>query len=359
MVTFRLKMLPALDGDCLLLSWGDDGPLHHMVIDGGRKGAYAHLQAELAVIKKAGEKLDLYVLSHVDADHIEGSLAYFDDVNRPLLPEEVWYNGFEEMGRARAGVRSMRQGDDWSKAIARLRLPLNTSFEDGVAAIEKVPGPIDVEGLKVTMLSPDAAHLAAMRLKWEAYRKTVASGRTGVRGAAKAARPPVVPPINVEDYVADGEIDTELPNGTSIAFVAEWRDRRVLLGSDAHPDLLTSSLAPLAEKEGGRYRLDLLKASHHGSKKNTSRELIEIVDCRQIAISTNGSLHQHPDPESIARFIHYGPAGAKNLFFNYGSNWTLPWADSDTMAKYRYRTHFPPPDQQGRMEIDLMVDPPL
>lgn len=166
MVTFRLKMLPALDGDCLLLSWGDEGPLHHMVFDGGRKGAYAYLQDELAVIKKAGEKLDLYVLSHVDADHIEGSLAYFDDVNRPLLPEQVWYNGFEEMGRAGAGVRSMRQGDDWSKAIARLRLPLNTSFEDGVAAIEKVPGPIDVEGLKVTMLSPDAAHLAAMRLKW-------------------------------------------------------------------------------------------------------------------------------------------------------------------------------------------------
>ncbi|MCR5870351.1 MULTISPECIES: ComEC/Rec2 family competence protein [unclassified Sphingomonas] len=353
-MTFRLKMLPALDGDCLLLSWGDDGPLHHMVVDGGRKGAYAYLHDELAAIKKAGEKLDLYVLSHVDADHIEGSLAYFDDVNRPLLPEQVWYNGFEEMGRA--GVRSMRQGDDWSKAIARLRLPLNTPFEDGVAAIEKAPGPIDVEGLKVTMLSPDAAHLAAMRVRWEAYRKTIATARSGVRGGARAARPPVKPPIVVDDYVADGEIDTEIPNGTSIAFVAEWRDRRVLLAGDAHPDLLTSWLKPLAREEGGRYRLDFLKASHHGSKKNTSRELIESIDCRQIAISTNGSLHQHPDPESIARFIHYGVPGVKDVWFNYGSDWTLPWGDDDTKAKYGYRAHFPPADGQGIMEIDLMVN---
>jgi len=357
MVTFRLKMLPALDGDCLLLSWGDDGPLHHMVVDGGRNGAYAYLHDELAAIKKAGEKLDLYVLSHVDADHIEGSLAYFDDVNRPLLPEQVWYNGFQEMGRAAAGVRSMRQGDDWSKAIARLRLPLNTPFEDRMAVIGKAPGPIDVEGLKVTMLSPDAAHLAAMRLKWEAYRKTVAAARTGVRGGAKAARPPVKLPIVVEDYVGDGEIDTELPNGTSIAFVAEWRGRRVLLGGDAHPDLLMSSLAPLAKEEGGRYRLDLLKASHHGSKKNTSRELIEIIECRQIAISTNSSLHQHPDPESIARFIHYGVPGPKDVWFNYGSDWTLPWGDEDTKAIFGYRTHFPPADGQGIMEIDLTVDP--
>ena len=75
MATFRLKMLPAADGDCLLLSWGAGGPLHHLVVDGGRQGAYAHLKQELEAIARAGEKLALYVLTHVDADHIEGALA--------------------------------------------------------------------------------------------------------------------------------------------------------------------------------------------------------------------------------------------------------------------------------------------
>ena len=41
MAIFRLILLPASDGDCMLLSWGDDGPLHHMLVDGGRSGAYA------------------------------------------------------------------------------------------------------------------------------------------------------------------------------------------------------------------------------------------------------------------------------------------------------------------------------
>lgn len=356
--TFRLKILPALDGDCMILTWGDDGPLHHMIVDGGRKSAYPHLFDEMSTIKKAGEKVDLYVLSHVDADHIEGALAYLGDVNRPLLPEQVWYNGFEEMGRAgpRTGVRSMRQGDDWSKAISRLRLPLNSPFKDGVASIEKAPSVLEVEGLKITMLSPDASHLAAMRVKWDAYRETTARARAGTRGPGKVGREPVATPISIEDYIADGESDLELPNGTSIAFVAEWQGRRVLLAGDAHPELLESSLAPLAEKEGGRFRLDLLKASHHGSKKNTSRQLIEAISCRQLAISTNGSLHQHPDPEAIARFLHFGVEGPKDIWFNYASKWALPWDDPATKEKYDYRAHFPPA-LQGFIEIDIMVDP--
>jgi len=360
MSTFRLKMLPAADGDCLLLSWGDDGKLSHMVVDGGRKTAYDHLFDELTEIKNAGETLALYVLTHVDADHIEGSLEYFNDVNRPILPDDVWFNGFDEMGRGRASTddRSAKQGDDWSKAVVRLDRQLNRHFADGVASVENAPGVIDVEGLKITMLSPDAAHLGSMRGKWEDYRATLEAEPEDVRGGRKRERPPVPDPIVLEDLVADGQIDPEAPNGSSIAFVAEFAGRRVLLAGDAHPDLLASSLAPLAATEkGGRYRLDLLKASHHGSTKNTSRELIERIACRQIAISTNGNIHGHPDPESIARFLHFGVSGTKDIWFNYATARTMPWDDEETKKKYGYRAHFPKKDEPGRIEIDLMKDP--
>lgn len=358
MTTFRLKMLPAGDGDCLLLSWGEGDDLNHMVIDGGRRGAYAFLHDELEAIAKAKQKLALYVLTHIDADHIEGALAYFADVKRPLLPADVWYNGFEEMGRSAAlATRSMKQGDDWSRAIGRLHLPLNRHFENGVASVGTAPGPIDVEGLRITMLSPDAERLAAMRLKWEDYRKTLVEEKEGMRGKAKRERPPVPQPIVVEDLIADGQTDPELPNGSSIAFVAEFSGRRVLLGGDAHPDVLVESLAPMAAEDGGRYRIDLLKASHHGSKKNTSRELIQQIACKQIAISTNGNLHGHPDPESIARFLHFGIEGAEDLWFNYATDRTLPWDDADTKKKYGYRTHFPR-GEAGIIDIDLMADSP-
>lgn len=358
MTTFRLKMLPAADGDCLLLSWGD-GPLHHMVIDGGRKSAYPHLHDELAAIADKGERLALYVLTHVDADHIEGALAYLKDVNRPLLPQQVWHNGYDEMRRVSSlNTRSVRQGDEWSKAIARLRLPMNLPFDDRVASVETAgTGPIDIEGLKITMLSPTSEQLAKMWSEWEEQRDDLAGPGDGMRASAERSPAPFPSQIVVEDLIAGGATDTKAPNGSSIAFVAEWQGRRVLLSGDAHPDVLAASIAPLATREeSGRYRVDLLKASHHGSKKNTSRELMELVDCRQMAISTNGAMHDHPDPESIAQFLYFGPSGPKRLWFNYSTARTKPWGDPLVQKQHDYLAFYPQ-QTAGLTMIDIMAEP--
>jgi hypothetical protein len=322
-----------------------------MVIDGGRASAYPHLRDRLSKIAKAGQTLELYVLTHIDADHIEGALAYLRDDKRPLIPQQVWYNGRREM--ASTGTRSMTQGDAYSIALAALGWPVNASFSDGVAKIESAPTVIEVAGLSVTMLSPDERHLAALGQKWtQWYQQQDLRRRGSVRMAAK--RPPVPNPLIVEDLIAPGPSDTELPNGSSIAFLAEWRGRRILFGGDAHPDVLASSLEPLAANEGGRYRVDLLKASHHGSAKNTSRRLIELLDCRRMAVSTNGNLHGHPDPQAIALFLHYGPEGTKDLYFNYVTAWTRPWTAPGVAERYGYRAHVPP-NEQGVISIDVFA----
>jgi hypothetical protein len=345
-------MLPAGDGDCLLLSWGDGERLSHMVVDGGRAATYPPLRDRLAKIAEAGESLELYVLTHIDSDHIEGALAYLRDDERPVVPRQVWYNGQREM--TSTGTRSMAEGDAYSLALSALRWPLNSSFADGVAKIESSPGVIDIAGLHVTMLSPDERHLTALGSKWSQWhQQQEMRPRGGIRKAAK--RPPVPDPLVVEDLIAPGPADTELPNGSSIAFIAEWGGRRILFGGDAHPDLLASSLAPLAETEGGRYRVDLLKASHHGSSKNTSQQLIELLDCRRLAISTNGSIHCHPDPQSIALFLHFGPEGTKDLYFNYLTDWTRPWTAPAVAGRYGYRTHVPP-SEAGVIPIDILLD---
>lgn len=355
MTTFRFRMLPAADGDCMLLSWGEGGPLHHMVVDGGRASAYPFLHAELMAIADAGETLDLYVLTHIDADHIEGALSYLKDGNRPIAPKDVWYNGYRQMRKT--GRRSMKQGDDYSAALAKLGWPLNRHFSGGVASIDTAPVHLQVAGLKVTMLSPDTIHLKALGDKWETWRAQQAAlneakDREGMRGS-KQDRNPIPDPLVLDSLVADGETDTELPNGSSIAFVAEWEGRRILMGGDAHPDALVSSLGPLAE--GGRYRVDVLKASHHGSAKNTSRRLIELIDCRRIAISTNGNLHGHPDPQSLARFLHFGTPGTKKLYFNFETDRTRPWNDTEAKRRYGYTAYYPT-NTPGVLEIDLMKD---
>ncbi len=67
----RVEMLPANYGDCLWIEYGDAGPMHRILIDGGLAGTYAAISRKIG---DCGESchVELMIISHVDADHIEG-----------------------------------------------------------------------------------------------------------------------------------------------------------------------------------------------------------------------------------------------------------------------------------------------
>lgn len=57
----RLSVLPAGDGDCLILSYGT--PVRHVVIDGGRIGTHQLLRKRLAEVASRGEQVELLVVN--------------------------------------------------------------------------------------------------------------------------------------------------------------------------------------------------------------------------------------------------------------------------------------------------------
>ena len=67
MTDFSLTMLPASEGDCLILSWGREDERRHALIDLGRTADYKTNRAALAAIGR----FELFVVTHIDADHIE------------------------------------------------------------------------------------------------------------------------------------------------------------------------------------------------------------------------------------------------------------------------------------------------
>lgn len=69
---FRLDMLPAREGDCLILTYGDTASPRRVMIDTGRKGTYRDIKKSLAAIPPALREFELLIVSHVDRDHIEG-----------------------------------------------------------------------------------------------------------------------------------------------------------------------------------------------------------------------------------------------------------------------------------------------
>lgn len=65
--------------------------------------------------------------------------------------------------------------------------------------------------------------------------------------------------------------------------------------------------------------------SHHGSQHNISNELLDIIECNNFLISTNGGLGRarHPQRETIANILCHPErdySKAVNFFFNYSLN---------------------------------------
>jgi beta-lactamase superfamily II metal-dependent hydrolase len=157
--------------------------------------------------------------------------------------------------------------------------------------------------------------------------------------------------LDVDVLSAPSSVDTSVPNGSSIAFIAEYAGRRVLLAADAHPDLLLSALTALAPDDGA-YPIDLVKLPHHGSRANVTRAWLEKAMCTRFAFSTSGAVFGHPDPEAVSRILKYGSEGEKTLYFNYASERTTPWNDLKLKSQWSYDCVFPE-DAQTPLIIDV------
>jgi acetyl-CoA carboxylase carboxyltransferase component len=58
-----------------------------------------------------------------------------------------------------------------------------------------------------------------------------------------------------------------------------------------------------------------MKVSHHGSCKNTSKELLEIINTSNYIISTSSESHNHPDKRTLSRILNNNPKAT--IYFNY------------------------------------------
>ena len=371
MSLFRLQMHPASEGDALMVVWGAEEARCHALIDMGRSKNYEGLRPILGEIGR----IDLFVVSHIDADHIGGVLPLFKQDPLPFKAAHVWFNAHAQHQEANARlpfdgrvVLGVAQAEKVTAGLASSGWSRNAHFASGIISIDspEAAGPIGISnGLSVRLLSPSDRKLAQLLPSWSAYLeaerlRTVDEGepeQEPVEGRVRLGRSHVGP-LDV-DALATGPYapDTARPNGGSIAFIAEYAGTRVLLAADAHPETIESSLRGLGASETSPYRIDCLKVSHHGSKANTSSSMLKIIDCTCFAFSTDGSHHGHPDPELIARILKNDPKRPKTLIFNFRQKSALRWQDCDLMRAWNYRCIFPPEDSEG-IEIDLKSTDP-
>ncbi|AAP85917.1 conserved hypothetical protein (plasmid) [Cupriavidus necator H16] len=136
--------------------------------------------------------------------------------------------------------------------------------------------------------------------------------------------------------------DISPTNGSSIATLIESEGKRLLFLGDAWAEDVVVELKRL-HGDGRPQLFDAIKVSHHGSIHNTSVDLLSLIDAPIFLVSTNGSIHHHPDYEVLAEIVDRPATFERKIYFNY-----------ETPASTRLRAHV---SRSGaKFNVDVVQD---
>lgn len=341
-MSFTVTSLPAAYGDSLWIEYGDGDKKNRILIDGGLKATKQKILELIDGLPEKERDIELLVISHIDQDHIEGILELFEMEEVPVKVKSVWFNGYHHLdGDEDFGAV---QGERLTAAILKKELSWNTEFNGQAVVVTEngIPPVIELEGgMKLTLLSPTIEKLHLLKPVWENEVR-----KAGLLPGFGYEEPEVIDDdnesfgtgtINVEELAAAAfEEDKREGNGSSIAFIAEYKDKSVLFCADAHPNVLLESL----EKTGRtNNNFNAIKISHHGSHKNTGPKFLNAVKSNVFIISTSGAKYKHPSLEAIAQIIKL-QSGSKKLYFNYKTEFNEMWDDLLLKEQYDYQTFY-------------------
>lgn len=347
----RIEMLPAAQGDCLWIEYGSRADPRRLLIDGGTTGSIKPLLEKVRALPPGRRRLELLVVTHVDADHIAGVLKFLESPNLGLTVREVWFNGYKHL-LEKGETFGPAQGERLSADIEAGGVAWNERF--GGRAV-KVPdkGPLPVKrldgGLELVVLGPTMEKLRILKPVW-----IDACTDAGIKPGRPAKRPrpaglETFGPLNV-DTLADAafEEDRTEANGSSIVLLLRYEGSQVLLGADGHPSVIEAGLKRFASG-AGRVKLDAYKVAHHGSENNVSIALLARIDCSRYLLSSNGAIYHHPSRAGVARIVKYGrrPGRRTELVFNYRTKYNSMWDSAPLKPRWGYAATFPEAGQKG------------
>lgn len=400
MSEITVKMFPAKNGDCFLVSLGVENK-KHILIDCGYAETYNNfLKSELETIAKNKEMIDLMVVSHVDQDHILGAISFLKDNNKSHFIKigEIWHNSYRhlqfnerkvkkisseeekilkgiialgnshvERMKLKDGTKSIstRQGSSLASLILEGQYSWNESFEGNAINIDN-ENIIQNDDYTLHLLSPNTEKLNKLSNKWlrdlmkidlnfslsdeaifdDAYEFHMIQQEERKIETRKISSSVSDTKFIEEIICAEEEKDSSVINGSSISFIIEYNGKKLLFLADAHPDIIFDNISKLENNY-----FDLIKVSHHGSAKNTTNELAKILNSSLFLISTNGKGKQsHPDFESLAKIV-YHQTNFKELFFNYETNNAKKIDDNILKKMYNYTLYISDGSKPTKIEL--------
>lgn len=350
---FTVELLPVRHGDCVWIEYGRHNKPRRILIDGGPITAYTTLESRIAKLPPGDKRFELLIITHVDADHIEGTIRLIAEKASQLKFVEVWFNGWRHLEKI-PGQLGPVQGEFVSALIEKKlgTICWNKSFNQGPVVVSDGLSPTDLaDGMRLTLLSPSEAKLEKLRKAWKKAigKKGFTLGDLDEALSLLLTQKRLLPEGLLGGRFQEEDkhfpLDHAVANGSSIAFLAEFEGKRCLFLGDAHPDVLTESIGRLVGA-GQRLAVDAVKVSHHGSRGNITPDLLRLLECKRFLISTNGDIFDHPDDGAMEAIIDAAGPGVE-LYFNYLSDRTRRWSDPALQKSHRFKAFYPSEAHSG------------
>lgn len=318
----KFEFLPAGSGDCIFIDINSE---EYILIDGGFVKTYNRsLKEKIKKLNDESKFLDLIVVTHIDNDHINGIKKLFGSKYKSIV-KNVWFNS--------GTILKNHFDSDLLMSKLEIEEPQNDSEEigyiqgiqledllDKLCISNKVPvkamNEISFTNINFKILSPDIDKLSNLSEKWNeelAKLKLSNSDEISAQGNNDYDK-------TIEELISNNfESDTSITNGSSIAFILQYQKMQFLLLGDAFVDVIVNSLKAFKYSKEKLLRVEFVKLSHHGSKKNINESLLELIDTDTYIISTDGKSHEHPDQEALSRIIMFNKDKTKQtkFYFNY------------------------------------------
>ena len=407
--TISIEMFPAGNGDAILITSNEFTAL----IDGGYTSTYRdHLRPRLQELNSQGRHLSKFIVTHIDADHITGAIAFLKENGPSRNPkiieiEEVWFNSYrhlhfeakergnlknipeipisgglssEEVGDPERTV-SFRQGSTLGSQLLKYNYQWNTTFDYGPACSRGLDRIRVGPNTFITLLGPTDESLNKLSKKWLSDLRKRYPGKINEDKYFDDAFELLVEEIRqveelqrlmfdferevsrswdwVRDYQEKWEQeDTSVTNGSSISFLLEHYHRKLLFLADALPGQMATQLQKLNSGEEGPFRIDLLKVSHHGAFPNNSPELLGLIDSKYYLFSSDGTRHHHPHLQTLSSILRQSRRQTPSkLVFNYMQPERLNILENDEIQKqYAYQVIKPDPKslhEDGYVALEL------
>lgn len=392
----RIKVFPALNGDSILLEFSGK----HFLIDGGYVNTFnEYLFDELKKRSEKGKTISHLIVTHIDSDHISGIVRLLEkNANSEIITiDNIWHNSYRHIKDLRdklslnefngktdltalSGKSYLKeviegrqeicaeQGSTLGALILKGNYKWNSEFDNKAVSIDNLDTIQIDENVTIRILSPNNQKLSKLKRFWnkELYKKgfNISEDDANYDDAfefliAQEKEKKVLFEKNISRGAVkieelshiEFEEDSSVSNGSSISFVFENNNKKLLFLADSHPSLILESLKKHYSEDDFPIEFDIIKISHHGSVTNTSKELLEAIDSKNYIISSDGSKFGHPDIETIARIVNRKSDFIRNLYFNYPPKFIREINEASLKEKYLFEVFLA--KEKSPIEIEL------